>query len=145
MQVRWLDRLIDVEPNAIVGAGSDRLLIEGSDVDVNPLGCVDGKATVINARSYEEVSHRLTNLSRSTPSSPSRQLLQAEHIGRTLGTEWFYCTGRYVHETDVFVVHQDSASLEVPLSFKRPSSSCSGASGALQRPARVSSKRVKVR
>ena len=53
-QVRWFERFTSLFP-ASDGIQCLRELVELEDVDVNPAGSLIGKATVIRAKSYEEV------------------------------------------------------------------------------------------
>jgi hypothetical protein len=55
LQVRWYERKQNLPPH-IQEQMHDWELCELDSNDVNSVGCIDGKAVVINARSYEEVS-----------------------------------------------------------------------------------------
>jgi hypothetical protein len=54
MQVRWFERYSVLEP-CCKGVKYERELVELEDADVNPIGCLAGKANVLRAKSYDEV------------------------------------------------------------------------------------------
>jgi hypothetical protein len=52
-QVRWFERICSEQPS--LPQHQDREVLELEDCDVNPIGCVYGKATVLRVKSLEEV------------------------------------------------------------------------------------------
>ena len=54
MQVRWYERRSAV-PAALAASMHDREVVASSLLDTNLVGCLDSRATVVRASSYEEV------------------------------------------------------------------------------------------
>lgn len=59
MQVKWFERRANLEPRLKGDREAEREVVELEEIDVNPIGCISGKATVIKARSVDEVSREL--------------------------------------------------------------------------------------
>ena len=54
-QVSWLERRIHVDPVAKGSSHVEQEVVELEETDVNPIGCISGKCTVLKASSWEEV------------------------------------------------------------------------------------------
>jgi hypothetical protein len=57
MQVRWYERRSAV-PAVLAAAMHDREVVASDLLDTNLVGCLDKRATVVRASSYEEVRQR---------------------------------------------------------------------------------------
>ncbi len=54
-QVAWYERRAHLEPDPL-GTNWEREVVALEETDVNPIGCISGKAVVLRAGDYEEVS-----------------------------------------------------------------------------------------
>lgn len=71
VEVSWLERRIHVDPSAKGSSHVDQEVVELEETDVNPIGCISGKCTVLKASSWEE----------------------ALHASKGVSGEWFFCRG----------------------------------------------------
>ncbi|GAX83193.1 hypothetical protein CEUSTIGMA_g10619.t1 [Chlamydomonas eustigma] len=128
IEVRWFERFSTIYPS---GRGVDKELVELEDVDVNPIGCLVGKANIIRAKSYED----------------------ALSLGLHLDGDWFFSRGIFKHATNEFVLYSDVEAGAVLIQAKSGSKRSSttraeeiadSEDACLSRPARALSKRFKV-
>ena len=62
--MKWFERRVNLEPQTKGIEESEREVFELEDMDINPIGCISGKAYIIKTNSYEEVSAKLTSQNR---------------------------------------------------------------------------------
>lgn len=55
-QVTWFERRTNLEPDFKGCADKEREVVELEETDVNPIGCISGKCTLLRALKYEDVS-----------------------------------------------------------------------------------------
>ena len=58
MQIKWFERRTNLEPSTKGIEESEKEVFELDDTDINPIGCISGKCTIVRATHYEHVSQR---------------------------------------------------------------------------------------
>ncbi|GIM14489.1 hypothetical protein Vretimale_17437 [Volvox reticuliferus] len=82
IEVKWFERRVNLEPSTKGIEESEREVFELEDTDINPIGCISGKCTIVKAPTYEEAYSRCGN-------APG----------------WFFCRGYFHQSSNAFMAY----------------------------------------
>ncbi|GFR49764.1 hypothetical protein Agub_g11927 [Astrephomene gubernaculifera] len=86
VEVAWYERRAHLEPADFKSAGWERELVALEETDINPIGCISGKAVVLKAVDYEEAC----SVAKSLPVA-----------------DWFFCRGVYKQAENRIAVYPE--------------------------------------
>lgn len=90
IEVKWFERRVNLEPNLKGLPERDKEVVELEETDVNPIGCISGKCSVVKSRSYDEAFQQMQG-------QPG---------------DWFFCRGVFRQNLNSFVLYRDIAAAE---------------------------------
>mmetsp|Transcript_15372 Transcript_15372/g.38274 ORF Transcript_15372/g.38274 Transcript_15372/m.38274 type:complete len:599 (-) Transcript_15372:1288-3084(-) len=95
IEIRWFERVTNLEPGLKGVPGREQELVELEETDVNPIGCISGKCHVFISGDFNHAS----------------TLAQAAGVA---DSEWFFCRGVFRQATSMFQLYPE---LEDPRAF----------------------------
>lgn len=90
IEVKWFERRVNLEPSLRGAPDKDKEVVELEETDVNPIGCISGKCSVVKARTFEEAFQQM----------------------RGQCGDWYFCRGVFRQQLNSFVLYRDIAAAE---------------------------------